>query len=118
MSTEQGYPASNLPKTKIVCTLGPATDSVESLRGLIRSGMSIARLNMSHGDIPTHKETVLKVRTVSKEVGIPVGLMVDVPGAKYRTGPLVSGTETLRDGEAIVLTSDYLAGNRLSLIHI
>ncbi len=112
MSTEQGYPASNLPKTKIVCTLGPATDSEESLRGLIQSGMSIARLNMSHGDIPTHKETALKVRTVSKEIGIPVGLMVDVPGAKYRTGPLVSGTETLRDGEAIVLTSDYLAGNK------
>ena len=112
MSKEQVYPARNLPKTKIVCTLGPATDTEEVLKGLVESGMSIARLNMSHGDVETHTRMVEKVRKVSFEMGIPVGLMVDVPGTKYRTGPLESGTANLVDGEAIVLTSDYMAGNK------
>ena len=112
MSKEPVYPARNLPKTKIVCTLGPATDSEEVLKGLVENGMSIARLNMSHGDVETHTKIVEKVRKVSSELGIPVGLMVDVPGTKYRTGPLESGTANLIDGEAIVLTSDYIAGNK------
>ena len=93
------------PKTKIVCTLGPASDSESQLEALIKAGMSVARLNMSHGDLQTHISVLKRVRKVSSELGIPVGIMVDVPGAKYRTGPLAPGAVQLQDGEHIVLTS-------------
>ena len=99
------------PKTKIVCTLGPASDSESQLEALIKAGMSVARLNMSHGDLQTHISVLKRVRKVSSELGIPVGIMVDVPGAKYRTGPLAPGAVQLQDGEHIVLTSKDVIGS-------
>ena len=99
------------PKTKIVCTLGPASDSEEQLVELVKAGMSVARLNMSHGDLDTHIKVLNRVRKVSLELEIPVGVMVDVPGAKYRTGPLAPGAVQLQDGDEIVLTSQDLIGS-------
>lgn len=112
MTNDSVYPPPHLPKTKIVCTLGPSSDSEETLRQLVRYGMSIARLNMSHGDIATHRETVARVRKVANDDGIPIGLMVDVPGAKYRTGPLSSGAENLEVGTKITLSSIFCVGTK------
>ena len=108
-------PGITRPKTKIVCTLGPSTESKETIRALIESGMSVARLNLSHGSMDTHVSAIEMVRSVSEELGIPVGVMVDVPGAKYRTGPLAPGVVDLVSGDELTLTSrDVVGTQRLS----
>ena len=102
------------PKTKIVCTLGPSTESEEIIEALIHNGMSIARLNLSHGTLDSHATAVERVRRVSERLGVPVGLMVDVPGTKYRTGPLAPGAVELRGGGRVTLTSrDVIGTERL-----
>ena len=100
------------PKTKIVCTLGPSSDSEEVLRELVLTGMNVARLNMSHGDRTAHETVFNRVRKVSEDLGIPVGIMVDVPGAKYRTGPTDPGVLQLEEGDKIILSSKDLVGNQ------
>lgn len=99
------------PKTKIVCTLGPATESEGGIESLVREGMSIARLNMSHSDLDTHRTMFERVRRVSGRFSIPVGIMVDVPGPKYRTGPTVPGVLDIREGSALTLTSRDIVGD-------
>ena len=86
------------PRTRIVCTLGPATGQVETMCDLIRAGMSVARLNLSHGDAESHRDYVRKVRTASDITGAPIGILADLPGPKYRTGDV--------DGRAIRLESE------------
>ena len=100
------------PKTKIICTLGPASSSEKTLEELVRAGMSVARLNLSHGTLDEHGAAVQTVRQVSKRLGIPVGIMVDVPGAKYRTGPLGTGVLDLKREDRLTLTSRDLVGTR------
>lgn len=100
------------PKTKIVCTLGPASTSEETLEALVAGGMSIARLNMSHGTASEHAVAVERVRAVSRRLGVPVGVMVDVPGPKYRTGPLGTGVLNLKTGDRLTLTSRDVVGTR------
>ncbi len=100
------------PKTKIICTLGPATSSVETIQGLVAAGMSVARLNLSHGSLEEHAADIERVRDVSSRLDVPVGIMVDVPGAKYRTGPLGTGVLTLKRGEQLTLTSRNVVGTQ------
>jgi pyruvate kinase len=95
-----------LPSTKIVCTLGPATQSEEQIRDLVWSGMSIARLNLSHGTLDEHRAIAARVRRIADDFGVAVGVMVDVPGRKYRTGPTVPGGVSLKRGDRVVLTSE------------
>lgn len=75
-------------KTKVVCTIGPSSDSEEVLRKLILAGMNVVRLNFSHGSREEHKAKVDIVRKLSKELGIPVGLLQDLQGPKIRIGKL------------------------------
>ena len=105
-----GQTGTNRPKTKIVCTLGPATSSEGMVEALVESGMSIARLNLSHGALDEHRAAAELVGRVSDRLGIPVGIMVDVPGLKYRTGPLGTGVLDLRAGDKITLTSRDVVG--------
>ena len=100
------------PKTKIVCTLGPSTETADTIRKLIASGMSVARLNLSHGTLESHRTAIERVRGASKELGIPVGIMIDIPGSKYRVGPLAPGIVELRSGDRLTLTSEDLVGNQ------
>lgn len=100
----------NRPKTKIVCTLGPATASEAGIRSLIDCGMSIARLNLSHGSLQEHADAAERVRQSADRLGVPVGLMVDVPGTKYRTGVLAPGVISLREGDKLTLTSRDVVG--------
>lgn len=99
------------PKTKIVCTLGPATSSQKTVRSLAESGMSIARLNLSHGTIGEHTESLRIVRKVSEDIDLPLGIMVDVPGIKYRTGPTDPGVVNLVVGDRFTLTSRDVVGS-------
>ena len=100
------------PRTKIVCTLGPATDSDDILQALVERGMSVARLNLSHGNLDEHAASVDAVRRISDRVGVPVGIMVDVPGSKYRTGPLAPGALELKPDDTVTLASRDVVGSR------
>ena len=99
------------PKTKIVCTLGPATKSYEMIRQLILHGMTVARLNLSHGTSAEHQELFRAVRQASADLKLPVGIMVDIPGPKYRTGPQSPGDFDLQPDDIVTLTSRDITGN-------
>ncbi len=102
---------SQRPKTKIVCTLGPATKSYDMICQLIESGLAVARLNLSHGSSAEHQELFRTVRKASDDLDIPVGIMVDIPGPKYRTGPQSPGDFDLDPGDSVTLTSRDITGN-------
>ena len=82
----------NLRKTKIVCTIGPASESEEMLRELIKAGMNCARINFSHGGYPENKSKIDNVLKVREEMGVPVALALDTKGPEIRTGT-IDGTE-------------------------
>lgn len=95
-----------MPLTKIVCTLGPATDDPEILRAMIRAGMTVARLNFSHGTPDEKRRTAALVRKVAAEEGRHVALMGDLQGPKIRVGKLPEEGLELREGQEVVLTSE------------
>ena len=101
-----------MKKTKIVCTLGPATDSKELLKELILNGMNVARLNFSHGSHEEHEVRINRVKEVRKELGMPVAIMLDTKGPEIRTGELAEGKVELIKGEEVVLTSEIISGNQ------
>ena len=94
-------------KTKIVCTMGPATESDEVLTELIKSGMNVARFNFSHGSHDYHRNMIARVRNISAELGIPVAIMLDTKGPEVRTGVLEGGKKVmLNTGDEVVITTD------------
>lgn len=93
-----------MARTKIVCTLGPASESPEVMRGLIRAGMNVARVNFSHGDFPTHARVVATLREVAAQEGRLVALLADLQGPKFRVGELEGGKIELRAGEGVLLS--------------
>ena len=103
----------NLPKskTKIVCTIGPASDSPEVLEQMIRAGMNVARLNFSHGDFDSHSRIVQRIREAAAAVGRRVALMADLPGPKMRIGTIASEPVMLNPGDAFTLTTDEIEGS-------
>lgn len=94
-------------KTKIVCTIGPATSSPEMLRKLIGRGMNVARLNFSHGDYESHQKNVDEIRLAAKELGCCVGILQDLAGPKIRLGEIEE--TNLAPGSEIVLVSGQKA---------
>ena len=103
----------NLPasKTKIVCTIGPASESVPVLEQMIRAGMNVARLNFSHGDFDSHKKVIDNIRTAAGAVGKRVAIMADLPGPKMRIGQLAEEPIDLRFGDSFVLTNEEIIGD-------
>ncbi len=101
-----------LRKTKIVCTLGPSSESEAVIRRMIQNGMSVARLNFSHGDYDSHTAVLEQVRAMSERVSQPVGVMVDVPGPKYRTGRTYPVELDIVSGSTVTLTSRDIIGDR------
>lgn len=98
-------------KTKIVCTLGPSTESAGKMKDLIEGGMSVARFNMSHGTIDWHEKIISRILNVSESIGRPIGLMVDVPGTKYRTGRMTAESAGIGKGSMLTLTSENIVGD-------
>jgi pyruvate kinase len=97
-------------KTKIVCTIGPASRSKSVLKEMIRGGMSVARLNFSHGRPEEHREDILKIRSVSKQLDRLVTIMIDLPGLKIRVGQLLHEPMMLAKGDEVTLTTKSLSG--------
>ena len=97
-------------RTKIVCTLGPATDRPGVLERLIAAGMDVARLNMSHGDHSEHARRIQQVRQLARQMEQPVAVLMDLPGPKFRVGSLPDGSRELRrDGEVtLAIETDAL----------
>jgi pyruvate kinase len=96
-----------LRKTKIICTMGPATEDIEVVKDLLRNGMNIARFNFSHGDHAYHEAMVERVRLASEKTAIPVALMLDTKGPEIRTGIVPDGGKILlKEGSPIVVTTD------------
>ena len=97
-------------RAKIVCTIGPASESALVLRQLMQAGMDVARLNLSHADQAWHSDAVRRIRQVSGEVGRPVGILWDLSGPKLRVGRLPERGVVLRAGQEIVLTTRPVTG--------
>ncbi len=94
-----------MPLTKIVCTLGPSTEDLDVLRAMIRAGMTVARLNFSHGTAEDKRRMVKRVREIARQEGKPIALMGDLQGPKIRVGELPEGGLLLRPGEEVTLTA-------------
>ena len=94
--------------TKVVCTIGPKSESKEMLTKLVESGMNVMRLNFSHGDFEEHGARIKNIREVMKETGKYVAIMLDTKGPEIRTGKLVNDEDVLlKAGNKIVITTDY-----------
>ena len=96
---------------KIVCTLGPATDSDEALDALVAAGMNVARLNFSHGSHADHENNVTRVRQAAARAGRPIGILADLQGPKIRLGRFEQGRVTLVPGATFTITTDDVAGD-------
>jgi pyruvate kinase len=102
----------SMRKTKIVCTIGPASRGEEQIEALIRAGMDVARLNFSHGTHEEHGRVVRAVRAAAARLDRPVAILQDLCGPKIRTGTLQNGAEVqLADGAEITITTLPIAGN-------
>ena len=99
-------------RTKIVATIGPATESPQQLRELINAGATTFRLNFSHGDHSEHAARIATIREVSAEMGVQVGILQDLQGPKIRLGRFAEGPITLAKGDSFTLTSREVACNR------
>ena len=104
-------------KTKIICTIGPASESEEVLTGMCHSGMNVARLNFSHGTHPEHKEKIDLIKRVREKLGLPIAIMLDTKGPEYRIGTFTDGRITLNDGDEFTFTTEDVEGdeNRVSV---
>ncbi len=99
-------------RAKIVCTMGPAVESVEKVSELIRAGMNVARLNLSHGGYEEHQNRLDLVRAEAKKVKKPVAIMVDLQGPKIRLGKFENGPHELMRGDTFTITTDDIAGDK------
>jgi len=99
-------------KTKIVATIGPASDSPEVLEQLLLAGMNVVRLNFSHGDFSGHRGTIARVRAAAAAVGRRVAIMADLPGPKMRIGKFAEEPVQLVPGETFTLTTEDIPGSR------
>ncbi|MET7773601.1 pyruvate kinase [Nocardia sp. NPDC005366] len=97
-------------RTKIVCTLGPATATEDRIRELVESGMDVARLNFSHGEHADHAENYKKVREASDHLGRAVGILADLQGPKIRLGRFIEGRTVWATGEEVRITVDDVDG--------
>lgn len=98
-------------RTKIVATIGPSCDSEEMLRKLILSGMNVARVNFSHGDVKTHVTTIQRIQQVSRELNRPVAILQDLCGPKMRTRSMQNDGVNLAEGAQTIITTDDIVGD-------
>ncbi len=98
-------------KTKIICTIGPASSEVGMLQEMMRRGMNVARLNFSHGTHSEHKQRMDTIRAAAQELGAIVAIMLDTKGPEIRTGTLKNGKINLQTGDIFTLTTEEVEGD-------
>jgi pyruvate kinase len=102
-------------RTKIVCTIGPASASDRVLEGLIRAGMNVARLNFGHGDYAFHRRVIRKIRQLERKLDMPVAILQDLPGPKIRIGAVAGDHVRLQNRRPVVLTTRKILGTELAV---
>jgi len=102
-------------RTKIVCTIGPASASDQIIEGLIRAGMNVARLNFSHGDHAFHRGIIRKIRHLERKLGRQVAILQDLPGPKIRIGAVAGDRVRLQSRRPFVLTTRKILGTELAV---
>jgi pyruvate kinase len=98
-------------KTKIVCTIGPASDSLDVMKKILVAGMDVARLNFSHGTHEQHTERLSRLHQATAEAGKTLAIMLDTKGPEIRTGMFQGGKVTLNQGERVTITTEQLIGD-------
>jgi pyruvate kinase len=101
----------NMRRTKIVCTIGPASQSDQALKGLIQAGMDVARLNFSHADYAFHGKMIRRIRRIARSLERTVAVLQDLQGPKIRVGPIEGDRAWLQTGRSFVLTTRKILGN-------
>lgn len=99
-------------RAKIVCTIGPATESPEQIQALVDAGMDVARINRSHGDAEAHAAVIQRVRDAAKSSGRAVAVLVDLQGPKIRLGRFVEGKHELSEGDIFTITTADVPGTK------
>jgi pyruvate kinase len=100
-----------MKKTKIVCTIGPASESEEVLKELFLGGLNVCRLNFSHGSHEEHKKRIDTIKKVRKELNMPIGIMLDTKGPEIRLGDFKEGTVEIEEGNIFTLTTRDILGD-------
>ncbi len=98
-------------KTKVVCTIGPATETEEKLMALVDAGMNVMRLNFSHGDFAEHQKRVDTLNKIMEKTGNTLAIMQDLGGPKIRIGEFEKGSIILKEGQTFILTTEQVMGN-------
>ncbi|MGB9808620.1 MAG: pyruvate kinase, partial [Caldanaerobacter sp.] len=98
-------------RTKIVCTIGPASEDYNILRKLIEKGMNVARLNFSHGDFEEHGARIDNIKKIREELGLPVAILLDTKGPEIRIGKFKNGGVELKEGQTFTLTTEDVVGD-------
>ena len=101
-----------MKKTKIVCTIGPASESVEVLEKLIDAGMNVSRINFSHGTYEEQERKIKNIKIARKNKGTPIAIMLDTKGPEIRLGTFESGPIDIVAGQSFTLTTRDIAGNK------
>src|ERR1700691_2767975 len=99
-----------VPKTKIICTIGPSSCSPSKLEAMIESGMNVARLNCSHGEFKEHADNIRNIRSLALKARRTISIFIDLPGVKMRIGILKNGSVMLKKGGEVVLTTRNVLG--------
>lgn len=98
-------------KTKIICTLGPASTSYEQIRAMALAGMNVARINMSHGTYEEHSVRIANVKKVREDLNIALPIMIDLKGPEVRIGTFENGKIEVSEGMPFIFTSEETIGN-------
>ena len=100
-----------MKKTKIICTIGPASESEEVLTQMALAGMNVARLNFSHGTHEEHAEKIATIKRVREKLNLPISIMLDTKGPEYRIKTFRNGSVMLKDGDTFSFTSEEIEGD-------
>lgn len=98
-------------KTKIICTIGPASDAEEILIKMAKAGMNVARANFSHGTHEQHKARFDMIKKVREELNLPIAIMLDTKGPEYRIGLFKDNEVILKEGDKFIFTTDEVMGD-------
>lgn len=98
-------------KTKIICTIGPASENEEVLTKMCQAGMNVARLNFSHGTHEEHQSKIDLIKKVREKLGLPIAIMLDTKGPEYRIGTFENGSVEVKTGDAFTFTTVDIVGN-------
>lgn len=98
-------------KTKIICTIGPASENEETLTQMCLAGMNVARLNFSHGTYPEHERKIDMIKKVREKLGLPIAILLDTKGPEYRIKTFENGKVEIKTGDPFIFTVDELEGD-------